>query len=102
MNFKSVPGYEGLYEVSDTGIVVGIERTIKTNTGIERRIKRREMIIRLTNRGYLSVRLSRNGENKPFLVHRLVAAAFHPNPDQLPQVNHIDGNRLNNNASNLE
>ena len=52
--------------------------------------------------GYLRVGLSSNGEQKMFLIHRLVAEAFLPNPDNLPIVNHKDGNPSNNNASNLE
>lgn len=50
------------------------------------------------NRGYLYARTS----NKNYQIHRLVASAFIPNPDNKPQVNHIDGNKLNNHVSNLE
>ena len=52
--------------------------------------------------GYLRVGLSKDGKPKQFLVHRLVAEAFLPNPDNLPVVNHKDGNPSNNNVSNLE
>lgn len=52
--------------------------------------------------GYLRVGLSKDGEQKMFLVHRLVAEAFLPNPEGLPVVNHKDGNPSNNNVSNLE
>lgn len=53
-------------------------------------------------RGYLRVCLCKNGEHKNYRVHRLVAEAFIPNPLGLPQVNHIDENKLNNRAENLE
>lgn len=56
-----------------------------------------------TNNGYYArVRLSDNGTGRWYLVHRLVADAFLPNPDNLPQVNHKDENKLNNNVNNLE
>lgn len=51
---------------------------------------------------YLSVTLSKNGKTKNYTVHRLVAEAFIPNPDNLECVNHIDENKLNNNVNNLE
>jgi len=52
--------------------------------------------------GYLSVELFNGGESKRLLIHRLVAQAFIDNPDNLPQVNHIDENKLNNCVTNLE
>ncbi len=52
--------------------------------------------------GYLSVALYKDGTHKNYRVHRLVAETFIPNPSNLPQVNHIDGNKLNNNVDNLE
>ena len=58
----------------------------------------RELTYTLNNRGYFSVGIRR----KTFMVHRLVALAFIPNPEQKPYVNHIDGNKLNNNVCNLE
>jgi len=53
-------------------------------------------------RGYASVELFRKGESKKLLVHRIVAEAFILNPDNLPQINHIDENPRNNNVNNLE
>lgn len=59
--------------------------------------------LKCTNRkGYVKVTLCTNGVTKDFSLHRLVASTFIPNPNNLPQVNHIDGNKLNNNVSNLE
>jgi hypothetical protein len=53
-------------------------------------------------KGYEYVEISSNGTRHKLAVHRLVATAFHSNPDNLPQVNHVDGNPSNNNADNLE
>lgn len=58
--------------------------------------------IRMASNGYKQVCLCKNGKPKVFRVHRLLSKAFIPNPDNKPQVNHIDGNRLNNNLDNLE
>lgn len=54
------------------------------------------------NKGYLRVYLSKNGKVSKKYIHRLVAETFIPNPNNLPQVNHIDGNKKNNNVNNLE
>ena len=56
----------------------------------------------LSNNGYMRVALYKNQKHKKFSVHRLVAEAFCTNENNLPQVNHIDRNKLNNNADNLE
>ena len=65
---------------------------------------RKEKIIkpRKTKRNYYRVSLCKNGKQKDYYIHRLVAEAFIPNPDNLPQVNHKDENTLNNCVSNLE
>lgn len=54
------------------------------------------------SKGYLKVKLNKNSKSKWFLVHRLVAQAFIPNPENKPQVNHKDGNKFNNCVENLE
>lgn len=57
---------------------------------------------RIDKYGYKTIVLTKNGTRKSYTVHRLVAMAFIDNPDNKPQVNHIDGNKLNNKADNLE
>jgi len=86
-NWLNVAGYP--YQVSNLGNV----RSKKTNKLLKPY---------LTNRGYLTVGFWTNGKKKRISVHRLVASAFLPNPDNLPQVNHIDCNKTNNCVSNLE
>lgn len=90
--FIPVKGYEGVYEVSNTGKVRSLPR--KTSKGGE--LKQATV-----QGGYKRVSLS-NGSRKGYTVHRLVGMAFLSNPLNKPCINHIDGNPSNNNVSNLE
>ena len=96
--WKPIPNYESLYEVSNLGRVRSLWY-INRNTRYK---KTRIMKQNNNGKGYLKVPLHKNGEKKECLIHRLVAEAFIPNPKNLPQVNHIDENKLNNNVENLE
>lgn len=96
--WRPVVGYEDFYEVSDCGRVRSLDRWVNTKGGAKRMIKGR--ILREWLRGrYLCVALLHHNF---YSVHRLVAEAFLPNPDNLPQLNHKDENPSNNVASNLE
>ena len=89
--WKDIEGYEGLYQVSNFGRV----RSLKN--GKVRILKP------LTNKnGYLRVQLYKNNSLKTIFIHRLVAMAFIPNPNNLPMVNHKDEDKTNNIVSNLE
>ncbi len=103
-NWRQVVGWEGKYEVSDDGGVRSLDRLIVTPDGQPQFHKGRILNGALNGSGYRQVRLSDGeaGIRKMERVHRLVAAAFIPNPDRLPYVNHIDADPLNNNATNLE
>ena len=100
--WKDIEGYEGIYQVNSDGRVKSLDRIISgyhTNN-----FHARGRIIKPTIcvNGYAEVHLCRNGKRKVFLIHRLVAKHFIPNPDNLPEVNHKDENPKNNAAYNLE
>lgn len=99
--WKDIKNYEGLYQVSNLGKVKSLERTKSNGKGLVK-IKERILTQNITNWGYYRVALYKNGTRKYYKVHRLVAEAFISNPNNKEQVNHIDGNKLNNNVDNLE
>ena len=86
--WKNIEGYEGLYQVSDDG-------RIRNSKG--------KMLKNVKNSwGYLQVGLHKDGKQVTKYIHRLVAEAFLPNPNNLPEVNHKDETPTNNQVSNLE
>ena len=101
--WKDVVGYEGLYEVSSLGRVRSVDRIVAYRDGRKRFFKSAILQQRAsTTSKYLSVPLYKDAKMKRHRVHRLVAEAFVPNPEEKPQVGHKDENYLNNAASNLE
>ena len=102
--WRDVPNYEGLYQVSNLGRVRSMShevRTAKHGTGL----RMTDGIILSpfkSSHGYLFVGLNKNNQNKKFSIHRLVAMAFIPNPNNYPCVNHKDEVKDNNVVSNLE
>ena len=99
--WRDVVGYEGLYQVSNQGRVKSLERKVPKGDG-ERTVKERLLKPSDDGRGYLRVALYAGCKRKRFLVHRLVCEVFHENPEGKPQVNHINENKTDNRAVNLE
>lgn len=101
--WKEVEGYEGYYEVSTLGRVRSVDRRIvfKNNAG-SRKYKGQILKQRISTSGYPIVNLNINKNCKTVSVHRLVATAFIEKEEGKEIVNHIDGNKRNNNVENLE
>ena len=96
--WKDITGYEGLYKISNTGKIKSFRKGKRQNSKDEYLLQPS-----LNANGYQNVTLYRNPHDKhKYLVHRLVAQAFIPNPQNFEAVNHIDENPLNNNVNNLE
>lgn len=95
MRWRDIKGYEGLYIVSDDGRIFAFKRP-----GSYR--NEHYMVPAPNNHGYLQVGLCKNGKHKTHRLHRIVAEAFVPNPLNLPEINHIDENKFNCSADNLE
>ena len=107
--WKAIPGYEGIYEVSDQGNVRSLDRYVYRPTLLWGQAamtfcEGRELKPQRDKKGYLEICLSNGCKKtaKRFKVHRLVAMAFIPNPDSLPMVNHKDEDKHNNRVDNLE
>jgi len=99
--WKPILGYVGFYEVSNFGNVKSLERKAKRKNNSFFIEKEKVLKINTSNR-YGAVKLCKLGNVVRYSVHRLVATAFLPNAENKSQVNHIDGNKLNNHVDNLE
>lgn len=95
--WKDIGGYEGLYQVSKYGRIISLPRKCGFSYTEKKFLK-----IRINKCGYRYVVLYKNNKPKNLLVHRLVAEAFIPNPNNLPCVNHKDEDKTNNRVENLE
>lgn len=101
MEWRDLIGYEGYLQVSDSGLIRSVEREIPHRNNSTRTMKSRIINSYPDPKGYLKVRTSVSKQKTSIKVHRAVAEAFIPNPDKKEQVDHIDGNKMNNNVSNL-
>lgn len=101
--WKPIKGYEGLYEISNFGNIKSLERKAK-NRGKGKRFIRERILKPSIDRpnGYYQIKLSKNGKMKTFKIHKLVIEHFFKKISKGLVVNHIDGNKLNNNINNLE
>ena len=94
--WKDIVGYENQYQVNELGQI----RTLKDSPILKRGTVMRSQVSK--RNGYVYQTLYSNGKQKLVRVHRIVAEAFIPNPDKLPQVNHINGIKTDNRVTNLE
>lgn len=102
---RSVIGYEGFYEVNRLGEVFSVERWVTRRApygAVQQFVPSKKRVCSRHGTGYLTVRLTDTLKVKTHRVHRLVAEAFIPNPENKPFVNHKDSNRQNNHVDNLE
>lgn len=99
--WKEIPEAPGYY-VSDCGEIKSSARVITYKDGRKRHIPQTILKTQTNKCGYKKVRVSVNNRNLTLTIHRLVARAFIPNPDNKPQVNHKDGDKTNNHKYNLE
>jgi len=95
--WKDIEGYEGLYQVSTLGRVRSLPRISCQGHPLKGGYRKPQ-----NRSGYLSICLHKEGVWSKYLMHRLVATTFIPNPENKPEVNHIDGNKHNNRVENLE
>ena len=101
--WRDIQGYEGLYQVSNYGRVKSLERNFTNGiNGCTIKHIDEHILIPQNEKGYLRVNLYKNGKQKFCSIHRLVAEAFIPNPNNYPQVNHKDEDKANNKITNLE
>ena len=87
--WKDVPNYEGLYQISNFGRLKSVKKDII-------------LTCKIRGNKYNSTQLYKKDNGKQFLLHRIVAQTFIPNPNNLPQVNHINGIKTDNRVENLE
>lgn len=100
--WKNIPDYEGLYQASNLGRVKGLKRYKQNHSKLQ--LVEEKIIKQYVNKynGYVYVVLCKNGKENNCRVHKLIAKTFIPNPNNKSQINHIDGNKQNNRANNLE
>jgi len=100
--WETIEGFNGAYQVSNFGNIKSLSRLIKCKGGAFRKTKEHVLEPVIDRKGYCRIGLHEGGNMDVFMVHRIVAKYFIPNPENKPQVNHINGNPSDNHISNLE
>lgn len=100
--YKAIKGYEGIYEINELGKIRSIDRIVESKDGKVMKFKGRDLKPQMSKKGYSIVRLYKNGVAKNWKVHRLVAEVFLPNPDNLPEVHHLNHDTKDNRVENLK
>ena len=99
--WKDIEGFEGLYQISNSGEVKSVERLKRNNLGFQT-VNERIRKLSKDKDGYLQICLSKNSRHYIKKIHRLVAEAFIPNPNNLPVINHKNEDKQDNRVENLE
>lgn len=100
--WEDIKGFEGYYQISNNGEIKSLSRTRLGRGNKPIILKEKILKPQIINSGYLKITLKKESKEKGYLVHRLVALHFINNPFDLPEVNHLDGDKINNNDWNLE
>ena len=98
----NIVGYEGLYQITESGEVYSLDRDTRGAYGVVYTRKGKKLKMCFPKKGYPLYSLTKNGKPKTCTVHRMLAQAFIPNPDNKLFVNHLDGDKTNFNLTNLE
>ena len=99
--WKDIPGYEGVYQVSNKGRVKALTRIVKYKDGRERHYKEQQLATYINCNGYLVITLNKNSKRKKVLLHRLIATAFIEKPEGKDEIDHINTIRTDNRIENL-
>ena len=100
--WKNIKDLKGYYQISEDGRVRSVDRDIPNHWGSMSHFKGKERVPSIDKCGYKMVSLKKQGVMRGMLIHRLVAEAFIPNPENKPCINHINGDKLDNRVENLE
>lgn len=100
--WKDIPQFEGIYQASTKGRIRSLDRERYCRNKHTFLCKGKILMPKIQNSGYMIVWLRKDGKTYAKTIHRLIAKTFIPNPSAFEQVNHKDGNKINNNVKNLE
>ena len=104
IKLKEIPDFAGYYASEEGEIFTTLKQGCRNRYDLSKRTEPRKLNVRYTKNGYGRVYMRRESTNKreDVYIHRIIAELFIPNPNNLPEVNHLDNDRGNNKATNLE